>query len=239
MDEIADVPPRVDALLRRCARSTVDTLCSTLTPADDQRAVRCASAVPGYWARSRTRGATEVRVKDGSGPRRLDHDRRGPLRSDACRDDVRLHLCLCLCIRTCGVSRVRADAVAEHEGRAPHGVVVGRRPVDERCRRTSCRPPARSDPVGSGAESQRPAGNPRRAVPVPNCPCPGPAVRRALGVRGSAVRQASRSTSPEAICVAFASAAWAVSAVASTTPRRRRGVALGLPKNRTSMSGIA
>src|SRR5690348_3306525 len=60
------------------------------------------------------------------------------------------------------------------------------------------------------------------------------------GVRGPTPRgYASRSLSLAATALALASAASEESAVASTTPRRRRGRPTGLPKNRTSTSGVA
>ncbi len=55
--------------LRRRARSIIDTLCSPPTPADDHRAVRRTSSVPGYGAGSRTRDAVQVRDRNGPGAR--------------------------------------------------------------------------------------------------------------------------------------------------------------------------
>ncbi len=96
----------------------------------------------------------------------------GPSRSDGCRDDVRLHLALASEPAACRALGI--DAVAEHEGRAPHGVVVVRWPTDER------RGPAGAEGVD---------GAPRPAARGPRPPRPsalGPRARRHALARRSA-----------------------------------------------------
>lgn len=60
-----------------------------------------------------------------------------------------------------------------------------------------------------------------------------------FGTATSPVGYASRRRSLVAASLALARAASEDSAVARTTPRRRRGRAMGLPKKRTSTSGVA
>ncbi len=125
---------RADALLRRRARSIVDTLCSPPTPADDHHAVRRASSVPGYGARSRTRDAVQVRDRNGPGAR---HSTR--IAGGSCGSGPELtglvarapHMrCIFTCglaIRTSGASRgrdrrgswARGSRLARRGGRPP------------------------------------------------------------------------------------------------------------------------
>ncbi len=147
----------------------VDEIADVPTPADDHRAVRCASSVPGYRGQIQNAGRY-------TGPRPT------PFRAETARPRSPRGRCGRTCVATtCAFTVAFAsepavhgalgiDAIGEHDGRAPHVVVVVHRRADERG-------------VSPGAESVERAPRPPSATSRSR-PCGQAPIRRDL--RGAA-----------------------------------------------------